>query len=47
MIPRPALCTDNAAMVAVLGMRYLEGGRRDGVLELDADANLGWEGPNS
>lgn len=35
----PWLCTDNAAMVAMLGEQMLEGGMNDG-LELDADPSL-------
>jgi N6-L-threonylcarbamoyladenine synthase len=33
-LPPPALCTDNAAMVAVLGYRLLMAGER---LDLDGD----------
>ncbi len=40
--PSTAMCTDNAAMVAALGCAYLSAGRRDGPLEIDADAGLGW-----
>ena len=35
-VPERALCTDNAAMVAVRGAELLESGVRDG-LDLDAD----------
>jgi N6-L-threonylcarbamoyladenine synthase len=35
LIPSPALCTDNAAMVAGLGWHLLRAGRSDG-LALDA-----------
>jgi N6-L-threonylcarbamoyladenine synthase len=38
-IPRPALCTDNAAMIAAAGARRLGEGERAG-LELNADPNL-------
>jgi N6-L-threonylcarbamoyladenine synthase len=41
VIPRPELCTDNAAMVAALSAVYLEAGRDDGLM-LDADAGLPW-----
>lgn len=40
--PRPALCTDNAAMVAALALHHLRGGRDDGPA-LDADAGLAWQ----
>ncbi|MDA2917335.1 hypothetical protein MYX64_10945, partial [Nitrospinae bacterium AH_259_B05_G02_I21] len=41
-IPSPALCTDNAAMIAAAGaLRVREAGRPpDGFLEMDAVANL-------
>jgi N6-L-threonylcarbamoyladenine synthase len=38
-IPPPVLCTDNAAMVAVVGSRLLEAGRRD---PLDMNAVSRW-----
>jgi len=41
--PEVELCTDNAAMVAVLAAAYLRMGRFDG-MELDADAGLAWPG---
>lgn len=45
--PRPALCTDNAAMIALAGMRRLEDGERD-PWDLNADASLAlgcaWDG---
>ena len=40
--PGPALCTDNAAMVAALAAAHLHTGRDDG-LALDADAGLPWQ----
>lgn len=41
LVPRPELCTDNAAMVAALSAVYLQSGRDDG-LSLDADAGMPW-----
>jgi N6-L-threonylcarbamoyladenine synthase len=38
-VPRPALCTDNAAMIAAVGARRLAEGER-GRLDLNADPNL-------
>jgi len=38
-LPRPALCTDNAAMIAAAGARRLGAGERAG-LDLNADPNL-------
>ncbi|MBN1699473.1 MAG: tRNA (adenosine(37)-N6)-threonylcarbamoyltransferase complex transferase subunit TsaD [Spirochaetales bacterium] len=39
VFPSPRLCTDNAAMVAGLGYRYLEAGRRDS-FDLNAEARV-------
>jgi N6-L-threonylcarbamoyladenine synthase len=39
-LPSPALCTDNAAMIAWVGNYYLERGRRD---SLDSDAFSRWK----
>jgi N6-L-threonylcarbamoyladenine synthase len=39
IVPRPVLCTDNAAMIAIAGAARLAVGHDDG-LELDADASL-------
>jgi len=39
-LPSPALCTDNAAMIAWVGNHYLERGRRDA---LDSDAFSRWK----
>jgi len=39
LIPRPAFCTDNAAMIALAGWPRLAAGESDG-LELEADAAL-------
>lgn len=39
-LPSPALCTDNAAMIAWVGNHYLERGRRD---SLDSDAFSRWK----
>lgn len=39
-LPSPALCTDNAAMIAWVGNYYLERGRRD---SLDIDAFSRWK----
>ena len=39
IIPRPALCTDNAAMIALAGWPRLAAGENDG-LAVEADAAL-------
>jgi len=39
-VPRPALCTDNGAMVAALGAALVERGRPPGSLGLPADSSL-------
>jgi N6-L-threonylcarbamoyladenine synthase len=39
IVPRPVLCTDNAAMIAIAGAARLAVGHDDG-LDLDADASL-------
>ncbi len=38
--PRPALCTDNGAMMAVLGSEVVIAGRRPSSLEIGADSGL-------
>ena len=39
-VPRPALCTDNGAMVAALGAALVERGRPPSALDLPADSSL-------
>ncbi len=39
-VPRPALCTDNGAMVAALGSELVRRGRRPSSLDLPADSSL-------
>ncbi|WIY83252.1 tRNA (adenosine(37)-N6)-threonylcarbamoyltransferase complex transferase subunit TsaD [Propionimicrobium sp. PCR01-08-3] len=38
--PRPGLCTDNGAMIAVLGSRVIEAGRAPSSLEIPADSGM-------
>jgi N6-L-threonylcarbamoyladenine synthase len=38
--PRPALCTDNGAMIAVLGAEIVAAGRRPSGLDIGADSSL-------
>ncbi len=38
--PRPALCTDNGAMIAVLGAEVVSAGRRPSSLEIGADSGM-------
>lgn len=38
--PRPALCTDNGAMIAVLGAEVVTAGRRPSSLEIGADSGM-------
>jgi len=40
-IPRPALCTDNAAMIGAAAVAHFQAGQRDDPLRMDADP--GWE----
>ena len=39
-VPRPALCTDNGAMVAALGAEMVSRGRVPGSLGLPADSSM-------
>jgi N6-L-threonylcarbamoyladenine synthase len=39
-VPRPALCTDNGAMVAALGARLVAAGRSPSQLDLPADSSM-------
>jgi len=39
-VPRPALCTDNGAMVAALGAQMLLRGRPPSPLDLPADSSM-------
>ncbi len=39
-VPRPALCTDNGAMVAALGAELVRRGRRPSALDLPADSSM-------
>jgi N6-L-threonylcarbamoyladenine synthase len=39
-VPRPALCTDNGAMVAALGAALVESGADASALDLGADSSL-------
>jgi len=43
-VPRPALCTDNGAMVAALGSRLVQAGRAPSALDLPADPGLALAG---
>ena len=38
--PRPNLCTDNGAMIAVLGAEVVNEGRRPSALDIGADSSL-------
>jgi N6-L-threonylcarbamoyladenine synthase len=38
--PRPGLCTDNGAMIAVLGAEIVTAGRRPSALDIGADPSL-------
>ena len=38
--PRPGLCTDNGAMIAVLGAQVMEAGRAPSSLEIPADSGM-------
>lgn len=38
--PRPGLCTDNGAMIAVLGAQVIEAGRAPSSLEIPADSGM-------
>jgi N6-L-threonylcarbamoyladenine synthase len=38
--PRPGLCTDNGAMIAVLGAEVVTAGRRPSELDIGADSSL-------
>jgi N6-L-threonylcarbamoyladenine synthase len=39
-VPRPALCTDNGAMVAALGAEMVARGRTPSGLDIPADSSL-------
>jgi N6-L-threonylcarbamoyladenine synthase len=39
-VPRPALCTDNGAMVAALGSELVARGREASSLDLPADSSM-------
>jgi N6-L-threonylcarbamoyladenine synthase len=39
-VPRPGLCTDNGAMVAALGARFVERGRPPSALDLPVDSSM-------
>ena len=39
-VPRPALCTDNGAMVAALGARLVSAGRVPSMLDLPASSSM-------
>jgi len=38
--PRPGLCTDNGAMIAVLGAQVIEAGRAPSSLDIPADSGM-------